>query len=62
MVNCSVLAPGGWRIRPVFPLFNSHLNSDFLLVVGDGVAGKPSAECSDRIIDGVELDFGSQCS
>jgi hypothetical protein len=62
VVNHSVIARMGWRMRPVFPLFNSPLNSDFLLVVGVGVAGKPSVECSDRIIDSVELDVGSQCS
>jgi hypothetical protein len=52
----------GWWIRPVFSLLNTRLNSGFVLVVGIGVAGKPSAECSDQIIDGVALGFGSWCS
>jgi hypothetical protein len=57
-----VVTCGGWQIRPVSPLLNSHLNSGFVLVVSIGVAGKLSAVCSDRIIDGVALDFGSWCS
>ncbi len=62
VVNYFVVARRGWRIRLVFPLLNSRLNSGFVLVVGIGIAGKPLAECSDWIIDGVALGFGSWCS
>ncbi len=62
VVNSFVVTPGGWQIRLVFPLLNSRLNSGFVLIVGLGIAGKPSGECSDRIIDGVALGFGSRCS
>jgi hypothetical protein len=62
VVNYFTVSCGGWWIRLVFPLFNGCLNSDFLLVVSVGVAGKPLAECSDQIIGGVELGFSSWCS
>jgi hypothetical protein len=62
VVNYFVVARGGWWNRPVFPLLNSCLNSGFVLIVGIGVAGKPSVECSDWIIDGVAFGFGSRCS
>jgi hypothetical protein len=58
VVNYFVIACGGWQIRLVFPHLNSHLNSVFVLIIGAGVAGKPLAECSDQIIDGVALSFG----
>ncbi len=50
VVNYFVVACGGWQIRLVFPLLNSHLNVGFVLVVGIGIAGKPLAECSYQII------------
>ena len=46
----------------MFPPLNSRYYSGFMLVAGIGTVEVPSRVCLDRIIGGVELDFGSWCA
>ncbi len=61
-MDYSVVACGGKWIKPVFPLFNCWFNSGYVLVASVGVLGKQLAGYWVRIIDGVAMGFGSQCS